>query len=187
MKNSHKAGAAGAGVILLAASFIQPWEGLWTTAKVDTIGTGRPVTVCYGATRAELPDLKVGEKFTPQECSDMLKKAIPKYWKGIAPSIHVELPDKVKAALISAAYNAGSAAVAKSPMVARMNAGDLRAGCNAFATWYVRAQGRVVKGLINRRASEKQLCLEGLAEGVAQPSFLEKLKLMFLSIWKEIF
>jgi hypothetical protein len=32
--------------------FIQPWEGLWLTAKVDKIGTGRPVTVCYGETEA---------------------------------------------------------------------------------------------------------------------------------------
>lgn len=187
MKTAHKAGAVGAGVILLAASFIEPWEGLWTTAKVDTIGTGRPVTACYGATRAELPDLKAGQTFTKEECDHLLRKSIPKYWKGIAPSIHVELPDKVKAALISAAYNAGPAAVAKSPMVARMNAGDLKGGCNAFATWYVRAQGRVVKGLVNRRAGEKQLCLEGLSEGLSKPSFLDKLKLMFLSIWKGVF
>ena len=187
MKPSHKAGAAGAGVLLLACSFIQPWEGLWTTAKVDTIGTGRPVTVCYGATRAEIPGLKAGQRYTKEECSELLKKSIPKYWKGIAPSIHVDLPDKVKAALISASYNAGSAAVSRSPMVARMNAGDLRGGCNAFATWYVSAQGRVVKGLVNRRAAEKQLCLEGLAEGLPKPSFFEKLKLIFISIWKGIF
>jgi lysozyme len=184
MKNAHKAGAAGAGVLVLACSFIQPWEGLWTTAKVDTIGTGRPVTVCYGATRSEIPDLKAGEKFTQQECSDLLKKSLPKYWNGIAPCIHVDLPDKAKAALISAAYNAGPAAVCKSPMVAKMNAGDLSGGCNAFGTWYVRAQGRVVKGLVNRRAGEKQLCLEGLKQAPAKPSFLEKLKLIFLSIFK---
>lgn len=187
MKTAHKAGAAGAGAIILACSFIQPWEGLWTTAKVDAIGTGRPVTVCYGATKAELPSLKAGQKFTPEECSDLLKKSLPKYWNGIAPSIHVELPDKAKAALISAAYNAGSVAVSKSPMVAKMNAGDLKGGCNAFATWYIRAQGRVVKGLVNRRASEKQLCLEGLAEGIAQPSFPDKLKLFFVSLWKGFF
>lgn len=187
MKTAHKAGAAGAGALVLACSFIQPWEGLWTTAKVDTIGTGRPVTVCYGATKAEIPDLKAGQKFTPQECSDLLKKSLPKYWSGIAPCIHVGLPDKAKAALISAAYNAGPAAVCKSPMIAKMNAGDLSGGCSAFASWYVRAQGRVVKGLVNRRSGEKQLCLEGLAEGIAKPSFLDKLKLFFLSLWKGIF
>lgn len=44
MSTLKKAGAAGAGAILLATAFIKPWEGLWTTAQVDTIGTGRPVT-----------------------------------------------------------------------------------------------------------------------------------------------
>lgn len=164
MKPIHKAGAAGAGVILLAVSFLKPWEGLWTTAQVDTVGTGRPVTVCYGETRADIPNLQVGDKFTPKQCSDQLAKSLPKYWDGIAPCIHVALPDKAKAALISAAYNAGPAAVCRSPMVERMNAGDIFGGCDAFAGWYVRAQGRIVKGLVNRRNGEKALCLEGASE-----------------------
>ena len=37
MSTAKKAGAAGVGVITLAAYFIMPWEGLWTTAKIDTI------------------------------------------------------------------------------------------------------------------------------------------------------
>lgn len=162
MKTSHKA-TAGAACIALACAFIQPWEGLWTTAQVDTIGTGRPITYCYGQT-SEFGQVKVGQKFTPQQCSDLLKKSLPKYWDEISPCIHVALPDKTKAALLSASYNAGSSAVCKSPMLERMNTGDIFGGCDAFAGWYVRAQGRVVKGLINRRNGEKALCLEGASE-----------------------
>jgi lysozyme len=200
MKNSQKAGAAGAGAILLAVSFIQPWEGLWTTAKVDTIGTGEPVTVCYGATKAEIPNLKVGQKFTKKECTDLLLKSLPKYWNEIASCIHVELPDSPKAALISSSYNAGGGAVCKSPMVAKMNAGHIRGGCKAFYTedaeghptgWYIRAKGRVVPGLVNRRKSEQKLCLNGANEPTAKPSspeqkigFWTKLKLFFLSLFK---
>jgi len=167
MKTSSK--AAGGGTLLLACAFIIPWEGLWMTAKVDKIGTGKPVTVCYGATKAELPDLKVGQKFTAQQCKDLLQKSLPKYWNGISPCLHVDIPDEPKAALISAAYNAGPAAVCKSPMVEKMNAGSLKEGCEAFRGWYVRAGGRVVKGLINRRNGEADLCLEGLNKPTPAP------------------
>lgn len=167
MKTSHKVGSVGAGALLLAVSFIKPWEGLWTTAKVDTIGTGHPVTYCYGQTN-EAGAVKAGQKFTPQQCSDLLAKSLPKYWEGIAPCIKVDLPDKVKASLISGAYNAGTSAMCKSSILAKMNVGDIRAGCEAFRTWYIRASGRVVKGLINRRAGEARLCHEGLNEPIVK-------------------
>jgi hypothetical protein len=54
-------------------------------------------------------------------------------------------------------------------MVAKMNSGSLTDGCNAFKSWYIRASGRVVKGLINRRNGEAKLCLEGASEPVNLP------------------
>jgi lysozyme len=178
----------GAGAIMAAMVFIKPWEGLWTTAQVDTIGTGHPTTYCYGMT-SEAGRVQVGQKFTPKQCSDLLAATLPKYWDDIAPCIHVELPDKAKAALISAAYNAGPAAVCRSPMLAKMNAGDLKGGCEAFSGWYVRASGQVVKGLINRRNGEKKLCLDGAAEPVIvkpalAPSFWQRLRAFLSSIFK---
>jgi lysozyme len=175
MAISRKVGGGIGGAAVIAIAFIQPWEGLWTTAKVDTIGTGQPVTVCYGATRAEIPTLKAGQKFTKQECSDLLLKSLPKYWNQIASCIHVDLPDSPKAALISAAYNAGPAAVCKSPMVAKMNAGAVKDGCNAFRGWYVHARGKLVKGLVNRRNGEADLCLSGL--DTPKPSVWQKIRL----------
>jgi len=166
MRTAHKAGATGAGVIAIALAFTPGWEGLWTTAQVDTIGTGQPVTYCYGQT-TENGVVKAGQKFTPEQCKDLLAKSLPKYLAQIEPCIKVAIPDKAKAALLDAAYNAGSIAVCKSPMVAKMNAGDLKGGCEAFGGWYIRARGKVVQGLINRRSGdtrkgEKELCLEGL-------------------------
>jgi len=184
MKTSHKVGG-GAAAFALACAFIQPWEGLWTTAKVDTIGTGQPVTVCYGATKAEIPTLKTGQKFTKQECAALLTKSLPKYWNGIAPCVHVDLPDSAAAALISAAYNAGSSAVCKSPMVKAMNGGDISGGCNAFRGWYVRARGRVVQGLVNRRNGEADLCLSGLNKPKPAPlTFWQKLTTFLTAILK---
>ena len=170
MKTSHKAATAG-GVIACCVAFTPILEGIWTTAQVDKIGTGHPVTYCYGQT-TENGAVQVGEKFTPRECKKLLAQSLPKYLARLDPCIHVALPDKTRAALLDAAYNAGSAAVCRSPMVKRMNAGNIRGGCMAFAGWYVRANGRVVKGLINRRVSERALCLEGLTQKPKpEPSF----------------
>lgn len=171
MRTFHKVAIGGstAGVIACCVAFTPIWEGMDRIAKIDWIGTGHPVTYCYGQT-SEFGKVKVGTRFDKMECDALLAKSLPKYLAEIEPCIHVPLPDKTKAALLDAAYNAGSAAVCHSPMLAKMNRGDLRDGCNAFSTWYIRASGRVVQGLINRRGgnpgdhrkSEKQLCLEGL-------------------------
>lgn len=174
MQISKKAGAASAGVIACCLTFTPVWEGLWTTAQVDTIGTGRPVTYCYGQTD-EFGRVKVGQKFTKEQCSAILAKSLQKYLDEISPCIKVALSDKTTASLVDAALNAGSAAVCRSPMLAKMNAGDIQNGCKSFDGWYVTTKNdgkrRVVQGLINRRSGdyrkgEKELCLEGLTDPV---------------------
>lgn len=160
---------AGAGVIACCVAFTPTWEGMDTVAKKDMIGTGHPVTYCYGQTD-EFGKVKVGTKFTKQECDVKLAESLPKYMEKVGPCVKVPVPVKTMASLVDASYNAGSAAVCKSPMVAKINAGNIRAGCDAFEGWYVRSAGQVRKGLIARRSgidsrkSEKQLCLEGLSE-----------------------
>jgi len=179
-------GASGAAVITLAAAFIMPWEGLWTTAKVDTIGTGRPITWCYGET---IGGAKVGDKFTPQQCSDLLKKRLPQYADAIAPCIKVPVSDKTRAAFISFSYNVGSAGFCRSSAAKKLNAGDAHGACDALMQW-TKAQGRVVKGLVNRRSAERKLCLEGINEPAPQPveqqapSFRQKIQLYIRTILK---
>lgn len=160
---------AGAGVIACCVAFTPTWEGMKTVASRDKIGTGHPVDYCYGQTD-EFGKVKVGTRFTKQECDVKLAESLPKYLDKVGPCVDVAVPVKTMAALVDASYNAGPAAVCKSPMVAKINAGNIRAGCNAFEGWYVRSAGQVRKGLIARRSgmdarkSEKQLCLEGLSE-----------------------
>src|SRR5262249_48629453 len=132
---------------------------------------------CYGQT-SEFGEVKAGTRFTKQECDKKLTESLPKYLGEIEFCIHVPLPVKTEAALLDAAYNAGSPAVCHSPMLAKMNAGDLLGGCKAFVGWRVTGAGYALPGLIARRGgnprdarkSEKQLCLEGVAEGVASPA-----------------
>jgi lysozyme len=167
---STAGGLAGAGVIACCVAFLPNWEGMDKVAKKDMIGTGHPVTYCYGQTD-EFGKVKAGTRFTKQECDEKLAESLPKYLAKVGPCVHVPVPVKAMSALLDASYNAGPAAVCKSSMVAKINAGDIRGGCNAFAGWYVRSDGQVRKGLVARRSgigdgrkSERDLCLEGLSD-----------------------
>lgn len=156
---------ASAAALGVAAVNVKPWEGLWLTAKVDQIGTGRPVTACYGETE----NVKLGQKFTKKECDDLLEVKLKRYDAEIGRCITADLPDYTRAALISFAYNVGSAGACRSTTVRLMNEGDIRGGCNALMGW-TRAQGRVVKGLVNRREKERKLCLAGLEQPKPAPA-----------------
>ncbi len=157
MKRYQKITVASAAALSLACAYVKPWEGLWLTAKVDQVGTGRPVTACYGETE----NVRLGQRFTKQECDDLLGVKLKRYDSEIGHCITVQLPDATRAALVSFAYNVGSHGACRSGVIRRMNAGDIRGGCDALMQW-TRAQGRVLKGLVNRRSKERALCLSGL-------------------------
>lgn len=169
---------AGAGAIACCVAFTPTWEGTDWVAKRDAIGTGHPITYCNGLTSAD-GAVKVGQRFTKAECDKALAEALPKYWAKIAPCIEVPLPDKTAGSLLDASFNAGPAAVCRSPMLAKMNSGDIRGGCSAFKGWYNTTKNdgvrKQVPGLVDRRdgedygdprLSEKGLCLQGIAEGL---------------------
>jgi len=165
---------SGAGAIACCMAFLPSWEGMDKVARRDAIGTGHPITYCNGLTSHD-GSVKVGQRFTPDECAKRLGAALPKYLTPLQACVHIEIPDASMAALLDAAYNAGPAAVCRSPMVLHMNAGDIKGGCNAFDGWYVRSDGKVRAGLVDRRAGEKHgdkrkseraLCLEGLSQTV---------------------
>lgn len=164
------AGGGAAAVIAATVVFLPNWEGMDKVAKRDMIGTGHPITYCYGQTD-EFGAVKPGTRFTKQECDQKLAESLPKYLEKVGPCVHVPVPVKTMASLLDAAYNAGPAAVCKSQMVRQINAGDIKGGCDAFRGWYIRSDGQVRKGLVARRSgigdgrkSERDLCLEGLKE-----------------------
>ena len=169
-------GGAAAAVLATLVIFTPAWEGTDYVAKPDAVGTGHPITWCHGQTNADRDTdhkVKSGQRFTKQECDDELKKSLPAYLNPVAKCLHAPVPVKSMASIVDAAYNAGPARVCSSAMVKHFNAGEIKAGCNAFDGWIVRGAGNVLPGLIARRAgelhgdkrkSERALCLEGLKE-----------------------
>ncbi len=142
------------GWLLLGAPLVGTWEGLYTHTYKDIVGVP---TYCLGETE----DAKMGRTYTEEQCVMLLLAKLPRYNNEINRCIKVAIPDKVRAAAVSLAYNVGSGAFCKSTAVKRMNAGDLAGACDAMRR-FNRAGGRVVQGLVNRRNDEYKLCMEGV-------------------------
>lgn len=160
MKRSRLvAGGTGAitGAGMLAIAIVGNWEGLRLHAYQDVIGVW---TACYGETKGVRP----GMKFTKERCDVMFIGSLAEHEAGMRGCLKVpdSLPDKTYVAFVSATYNIGVGGFCGSSMARRANAGDLRGACDALMMW-VKAGGRTVKGLVNRRTAERKLCLEGLA------------------------
>jgi len=144
------------GWLAVCATLVGGFEGLATRAYPDKLAHGIP-TVCYGETEG----VKLGDHYTPQECSDMLAAKLPRYYEEIARCIHVAISDNEKAAYTSFAYNVGSAGFCRSGSAHLLNKGDHKGACRALMAWDV-ASGKHIPGLARRRAAERDLCLKGL-------------------------
>ena len=139
-----------------AVALVGAWEGLRTVAYRDIVGIP---TVCFGETRG----VKMGDRYTVEECKAMLGNALVEFETGMRACLKNPdtLPDKVYVSFLSFSYNVGTGAFCRSTLVRKANAGDLTGACNELPKWN-RAGGKVVRGLVNRRAEEQKICLEGV-------------------------
>lgn len=145
----------GGAIAAMAVALIGGYEGLRTVAYKDVVGIP---TVCFGETRG----VKMGDRYTVDECKAMLGDALVEFETGmrkclVAPDA---IPAKSYVAMLSLTYNIGQRAFCHSTVARRANAGDVIGACNAFVMWN-KAGGRVIKGLTRRRAEEKAICLDG--------------------------
>lgn len=140
----------------IAAPVVVNFEGTVHRPYLDPV---QILTACSGHTG---PELKLGQKFTPEQCGEMLDADLRKHAEGVArctPMIF-EKP-KVAAAITSFTYNVGESAYCKSTAARHFRAGNYRAGCEAISK-YVYAGGKKLKGLVRRRQAEVKMCLEGI-------------------------
>jgi len=151
-RKTRLVGAAGAAAIALVGA----WEGLRLTAYRDVVGVP---TVCYGETYGA----KLGDKHTKAECDAMLLASLKKHERGMRKCLKRPdaIPAKSYVAFVSLTYNIGVGAFCRSTARKRLDRRDVRGACDA-ATWFNKAGGRKIRGLVNRRAAEHKLCLEGL-------------------------
>lgn len=145
-----------ASYLSLTASGLLLSEDLRTKAYRDPVGIP---TVCVGETKG----VKMGQTYTRQQCLDMLYQRIEEFDRELGKCVTVEVPDETRSALVQWAYNVGVPAACKSTLVKKLNAGNTEGACNELSKW-TKAKGRVLPGLVTRRAHEKALCLKGIGK-----------------------
>lgn len=144
-----------AGAIALATTMIAGFEGLYTYAYRDIAGVP---TICYG----HIEDVRMGDKATKSQCWTMLADDLPRYDAMVNKCIKVDMPPHRHAAILSFTYNVGGYALCHSTVARKLNAGDVKGGCNALLLWdkaHVHGVQRSVKGLTTRREAERAECL----------------------------
>lgn len=144
------------GVAAAAISLVGAWEGLRLVAYKDIVGVP---TVCYGETYG----VKLGDRHTKAECDDMLLASLKKHERGMRKCLvnPDAIPAQTYVTFVSLTYNIGVGAFCRSTARKRLNRGDYEGACNA-ATWFNKAGGKTIRGLVNRRTAEHKLCLKGL-------------------------
>lgn len=163
----------GAAVISAAVAFVGPEEGLRTEPYRDLGGI---LTVCYGDTIVPM------RTYTVAECDDMFAARLREFAFRLGRCIEnpSAIPAKSSVAILSWSYNVGTGAACGSTLVRKLNAGDLRGACNELPRWN-KVNGKVVRGLTNRRAREQALCLEGVTQPKARP--VEQAKPRWMPNW----
>jgi lysozyme len=150
-------GGAAAGIIaaalVVATPFVARWEGKRNDPYLDLV---KVPTVCYGETKVPM------RRYSDAECKAMLAESL----RGYAEPVLARNPELANypyalAAASSLAFNIGTKAYAGSTVARRFSAGDIAGGCDAFLKWSY-AGGKQVKGLLNRRRAEREMCLTGL-------------------------
>lgn len=142
---------AGAAIALIGA-----WEGLRLIAYRDVVGVP---TVCYGETHG----VKMGDRYTKEECDQMFLVSIQKHETGMRACLKTPdaIPESVYVSMVSLTYNVGIGGFCRSTLKILLDQGRYREACNA-ATAFNRAGGRVIQGLVNRREDERRRCLAGV-------------------------
>lgn len=146
-----------AAVMALAVPMVEKWEGFRADAYRDVVGVW---TIGYGETQ----NVRPGDTVTKQEAAEQLReRLINDYYMPVvacAPEL-ADAPASVQAAVASWTYNIGVGAACKSTLARHIRAGEWRAACEQLPRWN-RAGGQVWRGLTNRRADERGLCLSGV-------------------------
>lgn len=144
----------------VAFDLISRWEGKRNYAYLDIVNVP---TICFGHTRTVSQADVVNRRFmSDAECRQLLVEEIGEYREQFhrhltAETIATRLPVYRDAAFTSLTINIGWGAVGRSTAVRRLNAGDIDGACEAL-TWFNKAGGRRVAGLVNRRGMEEVYC-----------------------------
>ncbi len=136
---------------------IKSFEGF--SAEPYICPAGVP-TIGYGSTWAADGDPVTMDHpaITEAEAERLLRQEVRRTERAVDRLIAAELTENMFSALVSFTYNVGSGNLQRSTMRMKLNRGDYEAAADEFPKWR-RAGGRILKGLVRRRAEERALFL----------------------------
>ena len=136
---------------------IKQFEGFHSKAYLCPAGIP---TIGYGSTRGKNRKRSklTTAAITKEEGEELLKKDVQSAESSVKNLIKVKLNENEFSALCSFVYNLGSGNLQSSTLRAKLNRGDYEGAANEFPKWR-RAGGKILKGLVLRRATEQKLFL----------------------------
>jgi len=132
--------------------FIKQAEGLRLVAYRDSVGV---LTIGYGHTNGVHGGMVIDER----QATDWLLADLEDVYRCIASKVIVPLSQGQFDALCSWIFNLGCGNFAGSMLRAKLNAGDFAGAEKEFGRW-THAGGRVLAGLVKRRAGEAEMFSE---------------------------
>lgn len=141
--------------IKVADILTKRWEGCKLVAYPDPATGGAPWTCGWGSTGS---DIHKGTVWTQKQADDRHRQDLENFMVGVKAAIKVPATANQLGAMTSLAYNVGISAFRNSTLVKLFNAGDTKGAAEQFLRWN-KANGKVMKGLSNRRADERKVFL----------------------------
>jgi lysozyme len=136
---------------LAALAGIAYHEGKVNRVYLDPVGIP---TACVGHTGPDTTISMVGEHRSDAVCARLLERDTRAAQSAVSRCVRVTVTQSQYDALVSFTFNVGAAALCSSTLVRKMNAGDCRGATAEFPRW-TKARGRVLPGLVKRRADEQ--------------------------------
>lgn len=136
----------------IALKLIKEYEGCELEAYPDPGTGGDPWTIGWGATGSGIAR---GLTWTQAQADMRLSHDVAKFMAGVVAAAPKGTANQI-GAMTSLAYNIGPDAFKDSTLLRLHNAGDYAGAQAQFARWN-RAGGKVMKGLVRRRAAEAEV------------------------------
>lgn len=141
-----------------AMALIKRFEGCKLTAYPDPGTGGKPITIGWGSTSdPQGRPISMGTTWTQGQADARLAAHVLEFAAGVdkaldgAPATAMQ-----KGAMVSLAYNIGVGAFTGSTLLKKHKAANYDGAAAQFAVWN-KSGGRVMQGLVNRRASEMRV------------------------------
>jgi len=150
MNDSLKLSASGAALIRSFESCEKPVGGGKFTAYLCPAGV---LTIGWGHTNHTGRAFGSDALWTQAECDQAFAEDMARFEDEVKKLVRVQLTQNQFDALVSFTFNCGPGNLRVSTLLRKLNTGDFEGAAHEFGKWN-RGGGKVLKGLVRRRAAE---------------------------------